>query len=227
MSLVYCPLNVELDDEKPRQKLKLLSPTTLFPGWTSLLHPQLLYLLPNGAGELGDLFSQQQLLFAALPAYNSSQLKCGPSPWDPVWEKTPSIDPSWATVPARKAVPAWDPLHGLWLLSGDRNHSQEQVLHMPQLPSATIHLLPNRVPRGLEHIHLLLHGQQGNLCSCAGSTSAISSHSTLVSTQVFSQPSWPHCCAVFCLFLYMSSQSCHRSRLTGSAASCSGFAVDD
>lgn len=31
-SLVYCPLNVELYGEKQRQRLKLLSPTTLFSG---------------------------------------------------------------------------------------------------------------------------------------------------------------------------------------------------
>lgn len=150
--------------------------------------------------------------------YSFPQLKYGPSLWDTIWEKIPSIGPSWAAVPARKAAPAWDLIYKLQLLSGDWNYSQEQVLGMPQLPSGSIHLLLWKVPRGLEHIRLLFLCWK-HLCHLFFFHLAIHS--------AFSHPSCPHFYAVFSFFFYISSQRWPHSRLTGSAVSCSGFAVDD
>ena len=60
-------------------------------------------------------------------------------------------------------------------------------LHRPQFPSGHIHLLQHGVLHRLQYGYLLQHGLQGNLCSCAWSTSSPSLFTNLGSYRVVLQ----------------------------------------
>lgn len=118
------------------------------------MHKTSTFFHPNGAGELGICSvnnSCSLLLFlpTIFPSSNAGPLRKMRFGKRLLLLHGPQFLPQKLFLPEILSI-------SCSCCQGDWNCSQEQILHMPQLPSGSIHLLLCRVPRGLEHIHLLL-----------------------------------------------------------------------
>lgn len=112
---------MKLDVEKQRQKLKTYSFLTFFLGWTSLLHPQLLYILPikQSRGMVNEVLwsiSNSCFLFFFLLTLCASSV-VGPLHGLKSYRKRLKQHRSFMG-PTRKAASVWETLLRLQLLSG-------------------------------------------------------------------------------------------------------------
>lgn len=112
---------MKLDGEKQWQKLKTCSFLTFFLGWTSLLHPQLLYILPikQSRGMVNEglwSISNSCFLFFFLLTLCASSV-VGPPHGLKSYRKRLSQHRSFMG-PTRKAASVWETLLRLQLLSG-------------------------------------------------------------------------------------------------------------